>query len=162
MPRRPLALAAIGAAALPLLAVGSAPPPQRPVSLCTAGETPLFACPIGRKLVSVCAGGPKPVYRFGTPGHIELSSTSLTTASVGYSGGGETQIAATNGAYRYIVYERTVRTGFGEDGLHYPEFDSGLIVQRGGRTISSRTCGADPVLSAAEDGAIPAGAFVED
>ena len=150
---------AVAAAALPLLAGGSAPP--SPTTLCTASEKPLFSCPIGRKLVSVCAGSGKPVYRFGAPGRVELTSTNLSTASVGYSGGGETQIAATNGAYRYIVYDRTVRTGFGEDGLHHPEFDSGLIVRRGARTLSSRACSAEPVLGTAKAGVLPPGAFVD-
>ncbi|MFV0623317.1 hypothetical protein ACBY01_04795 [Sphingomonas sp. ac-8] len=154
--------AAVALAVLPILAGGSAPPPPDPATLCKASEKPLFSCPIGRKLVSVCAGAAKPVYRYGTAGRVELTSTDLTTASVGYSGGGETQIAATNGAYRYIVYDRTVRTGFGEDGLHHPDFDSGLIVRRGARTLSSRTCSAEPVLGTPNVGTIPPGAFVAD
>ena len=129
-------------------------------TLCQAGETPFFSCEIGAKRVSVCGGGSGAVYRSGTPGKVELTSRSLTFANRGYSGGGETQITAKNGEYTYTVYDRTVRTSFG-DGGNDPEFSSGLLVARGARVISSKTCKGESSVAADAERALPAGSFVE-
>jgi hypothetical protein len=129
-------------------------------TLCTTGETPFFSCEIGTKRVSVCGGGTGAVYRFGTPGKVELTSRALAFANRGYSGGGESQVTATNGEYSYTVFDRTVRTSF-DEGRNDPAFSSGLLVGRGGRVLSSRMCkGESPVVADAER-ARPAGTFVE-
>jgi hypothetical protein len=129
-------------------------------TLCQSGETPLFSCEIGAKRVSVCGGGSSAVYRYGTPGKVELTARGLTYANRGYSGGGESQITAKNNEYTYTVYDRTARTSFGEGG-NDPEFASGLVIARGGRVLSSMMCkGESPVQSTAER-ALPAGSFVE-
>lgn len=105
-------------------------------SLCTPDETILFSCPIRDKLVSVCgqASG-RAVYRFG---RVELQSGGLSHSRRGYSGGGESQIRFERGAYRYILFDKTVRTGF--DGRNDPQSSSGLVIQRGDRRVSSTTC----------------------
>ncbi len=129
-------------------------------TLCEAGEKPFFSCAVGTKRVSVCGGGSGAVYRYGTPGKVELTSRNLTFASRGYSGGGESQITARNGAYTYRVYDSTVRTAFGDDGNH-PEFSSGLVVTREERLISSRACTTDSSINGDAGDAIPAGTFAE-
>ncbi|WP_082795005.1 hypothetical protein [Sphingomonas sanguinis] len=123
---------------------------SRPVAgggLCQAGETKIFACPIGGKLVAVCGVGKQAVYRYGRPGRIEMTARAMTLAQRAYSGGGETQIQVANKDYRYILFDKTVRTGFGADGRNMPDMRSGLIVQRGGRTLSNRECDDDAPIS---------------
>lgn len=129
-------------------------------TLCEAGETPFFSCEIGAKRVSVCGGRTGTVYRYGTPGKVELSSRSLTFANRGYSGGGESQITAKNDDYTYTVYDSTVRTSFG-DGGNAPQFSSGLVVARSGRVVSSKMCKDESSVKADAEQALPAGNFIE-
>ncbi len=115
-------------------------------SLCATGEIVIFHCGVGRKMVSVCGGrtpAPHAQYRFGTPGDIELAfpgpgQSGLTYAREMYSGGGALQIRFTNAGHDYAVYSRTVRTGF--RGRNNPQFSDGVMVRRGGRLISNRSC----------------------
>lgn len=150
-------------------AVADAARPTPPVSaagevagetLCETGETPLFSCEIGAKRVSVCGSSSFAVYRYGTPGKVELTSRSLTFANRSYSGGGESQITAKNGDYTYTAYDSTVRTSFG-DGGNNPEFSSGLVVSRGKRMISSKMCKSESSIDADAERALPAGSFAE-
>jgi hypothetical protein len=148
------------AAATNAAARATPPVPATGDTLCEASETPFFSCEIGTRRVSVCGDGSGAVYRYGRPDTVELSSRRLTFANQGYSGGGESQITARNDDYTYTVYDRTVRTSFGEDG-NAPEFSSGLVVARGERVISSKTCKGESSVSAAAERALPAGSFVE-
>lgn len=132
----------------------------RPASLCLPGETALFQCPIGGQHVAVCARDAVATYRYGLPGRIELSSRRLRFARQGFSGGGEAQITATNGAYRYTVFDRLVRTGFGPDGLNHPGEDAGLIVRHGDRIVSTRQCRTSALIAPLAERLLPAGAFV--
>jgi hypothetical protein len=155
--------------------VGAAGPVAAPVgagavpggaTLCTAAERPVFSCPIGAKTVSICAarrGAAVLAYRFGRPGRVELAQRGgLSLAERGYSGGGETQLSFARNGYRYVVYDRTVRTGLAADGRNEPAFDQGLVVVRGGRVVSHRRCSAE---SGGMDGRavarLPRGTFVE-
>jgi len=107
-------------------------------SLCRVPEAVLFTCAVGAKTVSICGqeqGGA--VYRFGRKGRVEIEAADLYFAQHAFWGGGETQVYADTPTHRYIVYDRVVRTGFGADGHHDPKETSGLIVQSGGRTVSS-------------------------
>ena len=141
--RRCSALASLPVAAgLALLAPAATP--AAPASLCTTEETNLFSCPIHERIVSVCGLSPgEAEYRFGHPGRIELRARDLHIGEHGYSGGGEDQIYVLSNGYRYIVYDRTVRTGFGSDGRHHARSTSGLVVQKGDRTVSSARCGGE-------------------
>jgi hypothetical protein len=130
-------------------------------SLCGDGDTVLFTCQVGKKLVSVCDGGGKATYYFGKPGHVEMSSTALTVANRGFSGGGETQISVHNNAYVYIVYDKTARTSFSSDGHNDPDFTSGLVVQKNGKTLSALECGADATIAEKASHVIQAGPFIE-
>ena len=115
-------------------------------SLCAQSETIIFHCGVGRKMVSICGSrvaGIPAQYRFGAPGDIELAypgpgQSPLTYAREMYSGGGAQQIRFSNGGYDYAVYSRTVRTGF--NGRNNPRFSDGIMVRRGGRLVSNRSC----------------------
>ena len=143
-----------------LLAWSAATAASARTTLCGAGETPLFSCPGGPDMVSVCSAGGKATYRYGTLGKVELSSQALSFAETAFSGGGETQISFRNGAYSYIVYDKTTRTSFSSDGHDDPDFTSGLVVQENGKTVLAEECGADATISADAGHVIRAGAFV--
>ena len=151
---------AVLAAVLGGLAAAGAASAAEP-SLCGVGETVLFTCAVGHKVVSVCGGDGKATYDYGTPGKIEMSSQALQMAERMFSGGGETQISLTNGAYSYIVYDKTVRTSFSSDGHNDPDSTSGLVVLKGGKTISAKTCGTDATISADASKVIQKGDFIE-
>ena len=150
--------------------------PHMAGSLCRAPETALFSCRIGTKVVSICAppqserspgeqawgkqarGGA--VYRFGRPGHVELEVAGLHYAEQGFAGGGETQVYADTPTHRYVVFDEIMRTAFGADGLHYPQADSGLFVQHGGKVVSSRTCAEETTFGPLAEKLIPPGGYV--
>ena len=151
-------MAAIPVYALLAATAAAAPPPP---SLCGGGDTVLFTCQVGKKLVSVCDAGGKATYYFGKPGHVEMSSAALSIANRGFSGGGETQISVHNNAYAYIVYDKTMRTSFSPDGHNDPDFTSGLVVQKNGKTISTLECGSDTTIAEKASQVIRTGPFVE-
>ncbi len=132
-----LALATTGPAAKPALARGPA------ASLCRAKEAQTFSCPVGRKIVSICGEGAGAIYRFGRPGRVEMEARGPTTAQIGYSGGGEAQVAFAGQGYSYVVYDRTVRTRFTPDGRHDPAFSQGLLVVKGAHVVADRPCRGD-------------------
>lgn len=154
------ALRAVLLAAVFTATAGAAPTPGLPTALCLPGETALFQCPIVGRHVAVCARGAVATYRFGRPERIELSLQRLHFARQGFSGGGEAQITATNGAYRYTVFDRLVRTGFGPDGLNHPREDAGLVVKHGDQIVSSRSCGRSALIAVDAERLLPSGAFV--
>ena len=145
--------------------------PEMSKSLCRVPETALFTCKVGIKVVSICGqlqgeqtqgehdqGGA--IYRFGRRGHIELEVASLHYALEGFPGGGETQVYADTPTHRYIVFEEIVRTNFGPDGHNDPRVDSGLVMQSGGKTVSSRTCTQPMLFSPLAEKIIPKGDYV--
>lgn len=132
-----------------------------PASLCSARETTLFTCSIGHKLVSICRDGTNASYHYGRPGKVEMSSGELSIADQMLSGGGETQIAARNGSYSYIVYDETSRTSFSADGHNDVEFTSGLVVMKDKKIISSSGCGSDAGIAADAERVIKPGSFID-
>ncbi len=131
-------------AAVIFTALAAVPAPawaKSSTSPCRAPEPVLFTCDVGTETVSICGqeqGGA--AYRFGRASRIELEATDLHRAHEGWWGGGETQVYADTPTHRYIVYDQMVRTAFGHDGLHDAKITTGLLVQRGGRTVSNREC----------------------
>ena len=114
---------------------------------CGRNERTLFFCEAGRKQIAVCGvsdadGRPQAQYRYGSD-TAEIVLNGGRFGNVPYSGGGEAQIEFPNGATRYIVYSRTVRTNFDERG-NMPEFTDGVMVVRGGRVIADRQCTGEP------------------
>jgi len=127
----------------------AAPPAKN--SLCAAGEDVIFKCDLKGKRVSICASkdfstsGGTLQYRYGAPAKIELlypdtpqpARDRFFFSSTPYSGGGEAHIRFRNGDYDYILFDRTVRTGFGK-GPNNPEFSSGIVIRRKGARGSKR------------------------
>jgi hypothetical protein len=112
---------------------------------CKSGETPIFTCKFrDGKRVAVCGIAPgKAEYRFGGV-KPELVIKGGERAYTMYSGGGESQIAFTNGNTRYIVFSRMVRTGFDENG-NAPAISDGVVIDRAGNFEDIRIC-EDPDL----------------
>jgi hypothetical protein len=137
-------------------------------SLCRPDEQVMFLCRLGRSTASLCAGagaeGRYVQYRFGRPGAVELAfpergSTGLSWANTGYSGGGEVQVNFRNGDHLYVLYSRTVRTGFGPDGHFDPEFQAGVAVVRGNRIVSDRRCENSDDFIQSPETRLPEGEF---
>ena len=118
----------------------AAPAGLREVSHCAPEEVVLASCSIGRKLVSVCGRNNRSTYRYGRPGRIEFTLTNLHHAHRMFAGGGENQITATSGAYRYVIYDSAVRRGFDREGHNPLAFTSGLMVLRNGRNLANKFC----------------------
>ena len=133
----------------------SHPPKPTPAGLCQAGEVVLFRCDFNGKAASLCGhlarrAEPSATYRFGTRNRLELvhtaarsNPTGFSYANFGYAGGGETQIYFENHGYRYVLYDRIVRTAFGPDGLHDPKATAGITVYRAGKIVGRRICSND-------------------
>ncbi len=151
----------------PITASGRPVSSRAPASLCRVPETMLFTCGIGTKAVSICGqarNGQSPgaaVYRFGRPGHVELEVASLHHAERGYSGGGDAEVYADTPTHRTVVYDTIVRTGFGPDGHFDPQEVFGLLVQRGGKTVSNRTCAGATDLDPRVGTLMPKGDYVD-
>lgn len=120
--------------------------PRPAESLCRPPEAVLFTCRVGIKVVSICGQQDRSgaVYRYGRPNRIEIEIPDLHRAQTGWPGGGETQVYADTPTHRYVVYDRMVRTGFDDEGHNRSEMTQGLVVQSGGRMLSSQDC-AQPV-----------------
>jgi len=97
-----------------------------------------FRCRIGGDLISVRRSGPDLIYQVSAHGRVKLHITRGYLARTGYSGGGELQAVFQNGAWTYLVYERTIRTGFA--GHNAPIFTAGVDVLRNGATVSRLSC----------------------
>ena len=119
-----------------------------------------FRCRIGGDLISVRRSGPDLSYQVSAHGRVKFHITRGYLARTGYSGGGELQAVFQNGAWTYLVYERTIRTGFG--GHNAPSFTAGVDVLRNGTTVSRRSCReARTQFSSAAITNMPEGNFVE-
>ena len=107
---------------------------------CMAGETTIFACTFENgERVSVCSRGSATAsFRFA-----DTSIEGGKWARVGYSGGGELQIAFDKGERRYVIYSRTIRTNFSPEDNNPPGGGDGLIALRNGNFESLQKCRAD-------------------
>jgi hypothetical protein len=155
--------AIVGLLCLTPAMLGNAPLSTATPQSCAARERPLFACPIGTRVVSVCHGPAGATYRYGRPGKSEIKLNGGRFAQKGYSGGGESQLRFDQRDFTYVVFDRTIRTGFGSDGRNNPRFDAGLLVLNKGKVVSMRLCGGvgDQVIAASAAKLLPPGAFVE-
>jgi len=123
-------------------------------SLCEASQAVVLTCSLkgSAKLLSLCADANFPApgaslqYRFGAPGKVELrypeaqpnGRKSFFYSATGYSGGGEAHIRFANGAYDYILFERTVQVETA--GKRKPQFTAGVVTRKAGKVLSVRTC----------------------
>ncbi|MBD8547943.1 hypothetical protein [Sphingomonas sp. CFBP 8760] len=77
-----------------------------------------------------------------------MTATARARVLRDFAGGGETQITASNKDYRYTVFDRTIRAGFGDDGRDDAGMTSGLLIQRAGRNVAARRCTGAATISA--------------
>ena len=148
---------------MPEAAKSGAQASWNPANLCETDEVVLASCPIRRRIVSVCERDHRAIYRFGRAGRVELSANVMYLAHQMYSGGGESQIVVTRGAYQYVLYDRTIRTGFGGDGRNDPTFSSGLMVLKNGLHLANLVCATrskDMIDANSATRFMPAGALV--
>ncbi|MHA6333091.1 hypothetical protein ACXYL9_05350 [Qipengyuania sp. CAU 1752] len=121
---------------------------------CSAEEQAIFSCKVdsGKRLAVCATANGKAQYRYGetTP---ELVLDGGEWASVGYSGGGEAQIAFANGAARYVVFSRMVRTNFAPGEPNYPKITDGVMVMDDGKVTAIRLCDDPDVLPIQYDAA---------
>ena len=106
---------------------------------CMAEETTVFACSFeDGERVAVCSRG-------SATASLRSADTSVEGgkwARVGYSGGGELQIAFDEGERRYVVYSRTIRTNFSPEHNNPPGGGDGLVVLQNGEFESLNKCRA--------------------
>jgi hypothetical protein len=101
--------------------------------------TKVFTCAIGKKTVSVTSAGGRLIYHFGTANKDELSIVGIPTSGNVFQmtqrfAGMEYQLRFRNGEFNYIVYSSE---GNGRVGA---TATSGLVIMRGTKTISDRSC----------------------
>jgi len=123
-------------------------------------ERVAFSCHAGDHVATVVRSGSVLAYRSMRRARLELQIVGGTIARTGYSGGGEVQVVFRNGPWTYVVYQRTLRTGF--DGRNNPSFEAGVDVLRNSTVIGRRRCDHGDVQF--DDRAIsglPEGQFVD-
>jgi hypothetical protein len=141
----------------------TAPASRHMATLCAANELVLASCSIRTKLVSVCGRNRKATYRFGRPWRIELKTKNLHYAHQVFAGGGESQVVAISGAYRYVIYDRSIRSGIDIEGHSPLQFTSGLMVQRNGRYLANMICSpmnADIIDTSSVPNFMPKGEYI--
>jgi hypothetical protein len=125
-------------------------------TLCNADETVVFSCHMAKKTVSLCHSASAAhalSYRFGTPGHPELTypdaqkheAARFASSESPLYGGGAQTVTFRRGDYEYGLYSQVSRSddgqGNGADGGdRTPEFEDGLVVSRGGKPLKKMVC----------------------
>ncbi len=120
------------------------------LTLASAPEL-VFACSFGAKQLTVTQQGDALVYRYGTKSKAELRL--VADAKSGrvfyhrtlYSRGEDQTLRFVNGDTSYIVYAHWTAPSMGvtEESSSPEIYYGGLIVRRGERTLSSRSCTDD-------------------
>jgi len=138
----------------------AAPPGEK--FLCTKDEKVVFGCNLDKKVLSLCASNssssslPAFQYRFGMPGRLELQFPNVPSpaknrfwfSSTMFSGGGSAHVRFVNADYEYVLFDSTVRTGFGNDGRNDTKSDAGIVIFHQGKTVSVRHCTNDASIHA--------------
>lgn len=129
--------AADSAAAPALAAVAPAP-------------TKLFSCAVGPKTATVTAAGDQLTYNFGLPGKPELTISGDPKSGnifwmVQRFAGIEQQLRFRRGDYSYVVYSVAGNETSGSAAI------SGLVVMKGDKIISDKTCAAQAEFSTDHD-----------
>lgn len=120
------------------------------LSLATAPE-PVFACSFGARQLTVTQQGDALVYRYGTKAKAELRivadapSNRVFYHRTLYSRAEDQTLRFVSGEYSYVVYAHWSAPSLGltEESSTGEIFYGGLIVLRGGKTLSSRRCSDD-------------------
>ncbi len=119
-------------------------PDAPPLVACSDSEVALAACTVeSGKQMAVCSSeAGQAQYRFGAH-RAEITLDGGRFARVGYSGGGEMQIAFDNGDYQYVVFARTVRTGRLSSGEGIVAASDGVVVLNKGEFVGMQLCQPD-------------------
>ena len=142
----------------------------RAENLCRPDEIVLFQCKLKTRLLSLCASkdisptAGKLQYRFGTPQKIELSYPKTPQSAAGnffisstmYSGGDETHIRFNSNGFDYILFDKSIRTGF--KGNNNPKSSSGAVIRRDGK-ISALNCLNNASMTVKVHGIMPTEEF---
>ncbi|MDB5859314.1 MAG: hypothetical protein JWQ76_3003 [Ramlibacter sp.] len=135
---------------------------QAAPSLCRAGaEREVFSCQAGRKTISVCAESAPSrqkqlAYRYGRPGHPELSIVQPVAAQaagvfvglITVSGGGGTTLRFHSDGHDYTVYSFT-SAALGDK--------AGVTVAAAGKRIANVHCRDEPQPDLDHDGLVRSG-----
>jgi hypothetical protein len=102
-------------------------------------STTIFTCSIGKKTVSVTHADGRLTYHYGTSIKDEMSIVGIPTSGNVFQmaqrfAGMEYQLRFRNGEYSYIVYDSEGNSQLGA------EATSGLVIMRGTKQISYRSC----------------------
>jgi hypothetical protein len=101
--------------------------------------TKVFTCAIGKKTVSVTSADGRLIYHYGTANKDEMSIVGIRTSGNIFQmkqrfAGMEYQLRFRNGEFNYIVYSNE---GNGRVGA---AATSGLVIMRGAKRMSDRSC----------------------
>lgn len=121
-------------------------------SLCSGHEKIVFSCHVGKKIVSLCSDPKAPqdlTYRYGTPGHLELTYPNrdkhepgkFYTSSAPLFGGEVTSLAFRRGVYEYRIYSKIGRIDSDthqEDRI--PQFDDGIAISKNDKMLKQQIC----------------------
>lgn len=137
--------------------VGAAPLAPK----CPDARAAAFSCRIDSRVLTICGLGGKAVLRVGKRSRMVVQARGARYASRMYSGGGEAQVIFASRASRFVVYDRTLRTSFAEDGANDAQAMTGMFVQKAGRTVSKLGCDPESLTGTLMPaGVVPAGQFV--
>ena len=113
----------------------------------------LFTCKVGAHTVSVTDDGGQLAYRYGPPGKVEMSIFAQAKSGTVLQmeqrfAGMEYQLRFKNGEVSYIVYSSEGNGRVGAAAV------SGLVVMKGGKVLSDKSCSpyADLILPPASEG----------
>jgi len=121
-------------------------------SLCSGHEKIVFSCHVGRKIISLCKAQKAPqdlTYRYGTPGHLELTYPDRNinepgkfyTSSNPLFGGEVTSLAFRRGIYEYSIYSKIGRMDSATDQENrIPLFEDGLVISKNGKRLKQQVC----------------------
>ena len=106
--------------------------PNKVPTLCGTESTVLSCATTKQKVLSVCNDSGDLVYRFGTPGKVELALKGGTRGERGLASGTETSWTFVNEGYSYQVFEVVSRP---------EDTGAGVLVTKAEKTIATLACG---------------------
>lgn len=129
------------------LAATSVTPTDAEPQRCEHGEQLLFHCDMQEDALSLCAIPESGAVRVrishdDTTREAVIAAGSARLSTTAYAGGGEARIGFVDQDVVYSVFDRTVRTGFDDDGLNAPAFTAG-VVETASATGETITRGCD-------------------
>lgn len=142
-----------------VLSASASAGPRNDNPACLAGEEALFQCNVRAGSAVLCATKKQKddqgttTYRFLANGQTrmifptaaESTTQSFRSSYASYSGGGETQVSFSRGAFTYALYDSMTRTSF--VGSNDSALEAGILVVRNGRSVSRQVCQNDATIA---------------